>query len=227
MTITLYLDKPPWFANLLRRLIMEEAPSMAIEDVYVHQNNVYWNEWFANRLGLIPIYAPIDYIKNDKVVKASLKVKDREGWVYADEIKIEDENVKIAYKKIPLIWVEKWHEIDMEFEIKVGQGKVHSKWIPAHTWYYKEVYGILKKKDNKTKELINSLGLKIDGNKVYGDRTKLEALEKEGILELKETGRIVFNIEGFGMVEEKEILPLAIDVFVNRLDVYIKTLSNE
>ncbi len=228
--ITLELEKPAWFVNLLRRLILEEAPSYAIEDLYIKQNNsALWDEWLANRLGQIPIKAPVEYIKEKRVIKGKFKVKgSKDGrWVYSKEIESEDENVKPAYDNIPIIWLEEWQEIDIDLEFKVGQGKVHSKWIPAHVWYYEDAYGILKKKDKEAKELIKKLGLELKGDKVYGDRTKLDALEREGIIELKKTGKYKFFIEGFGMVEEEEILPLAIDEFLARVKKYVEQLKNE
>jgi len=228
--LVLELDKPAWFVNLLRRLILEEAPSYAIEDLEIHYNNsALWDEWLANRLAQIPIKAPVEYIKEKKVIKGQFKVKGtKEGtWIYSKDIKSEDENVKPVYDNIPIIWLEEWQEIDIDLEFKVGQGKVHSKWIPAHVWYYEDAYGILKKKDKEALELIKQLGLEVKGNKVYGDRTKLDALEKEGIIELKKTGKYKFFIEGFGMVDEKEILPLAIDEFLGRVNKYIKQLENE
>jgi len=226
--IELTIDKPAWFVNLLRRLILEEAPSYAIEDLEIKQNSsALWDEWLANRLAQIPIKAPVEYIREKKVINGSFKAKgSKDGrWVYSSEIKSEDENVKPAYDNIPIIWLEEWQEIDIDLNFKVGQGKVYSKWIPAHVWYYEEAIGILQKKDKKSLELVKKLGLEVKGNKVYGDRTKLDALEREGIVKLEKTGKYKFFIEGFGMVEEKEILPLAIDFFLERVDKYIEQLK--
>lgn len=48
----------PPFANALRRVMMSEIPTMAIEDVYIKNNtSVLPDETLAHRLGLIPINA--------------------------------------------------------------------------------------------------------------------------------------------------------------------------
>ena len=51
------------FANALRRIMLAEVPTMAIETVYVEQNEgVVQDEVLAHRLGLVPIAAdPRDF----------------------------------------------------------------------------------------------------------------------------------------------------------------------
>ena len=46
------------FANALRRIMIAEVPTMAIEEVYVHFNtSVIPDELLAHRIGLVPIKA--------------------------------------------------------------------------------------------------------------------------------------------------------------------------
>jgi DNA-directed RNA polymerase I and III subunit RPAC1 len=45
-------------ANALRRIMISEVPTMAIENVYMYNNtSVMHDEILAHRLGLIPIFA--------------------------------------------------------------------------------------------------------------------------------------------------------------------------
>jgi len=47
-------DITPNFLNVLRRAILEEVKTLAIEDVYIIENNsAIWDEMLAHRLGLV------------------------------------------------------------------------------------------------------------------------------------------------------------------------------
>lgn len=59
------IDAP--LANALRRIMMAEVPTMAIEMVTIFQNtSIIADEVLAHRLGLIPILAdPLDFVRKD------------------------------------------------------------------------------------------------------------------------------------------------------------------
>ena len=49
-------DTTPAFVNTLRRIMVEEVPTMAIEDVEFRKNNsILYDEMIAHRLGLISL----------------------------------------------------------------------------------------------------------------------------------------------------------------------------
>ena len=48
-------DSTPAFANTLRRIMIEEVPTMAIEEIEFRKNNsILYDEIIAHRLGLTP-----------------------------------------------------------------------------------------------------------------------------------------------------------------------------
>ena len=48
-------DSTPTFANTLRRIMIEEVPTMAIEEIEFRKNNsILYDEIIAHRLGLTP-----------------------------------------------------------------------------------------------------------------------------------------------------------------------------
>ena len=55
-------DTTPAFANTLRRIMIDEVPTMAVEDVEFRKNNsILYDEIIAHRLGLTPLTT--DFIK--------------------------------------------------------------------------------------------------------------------------------------------------------------------
>ena len=62
------IDAP--LANALRRIMISEVPTMAIEKVTIYQNtSIIADEVLAHRLGLIPILAdPSDFVYKDGII---------------------------------------------------------------------------------------------------------------------------------------------------------------
>ncbi|MEM5805936.1 MAG: DNA-directed RNA polymerase subunit D, partial [Candidatus Aenigmatarchaeota archaeon] len=106
--------KPP-FANELRRIMMNEIPTMAIEWVdFVKNDSVLNDEIIANRLGLIPLKfdkKAYNTPKNCKCegkgcslcqVRLTLKKKGP-GMVYAGDLKSTAKDVAPVFDKIPIV----------------------------------------------------------------------------------------------------------------------------
>jgi len=59
------IDAP--LANALRRILLAEVPTIAIETVYIYENtSIIQDEILSHRLGLIPIHADprlFDYVQ--------------------------------------------------------------------------------------------------------------------------------------------------------------------
>ncbi|MDP2666732.1 MAG: DNA-directed RNA polymerase subunit D [Candidatus Diapherotrites archaeon] len=121
--------------NALRRIIMSEVPTLAIEELSIYENNgVLFDEFIGHRLGLVPISMdPKSYKLGDKV-KMTLEA---EGpcTVYSGDIKILDEGIQVLDKKIPLAKLKADQHIRLEGECVVGVGKDHVKYQPAIVGY--------------------------------------------------------------------------------------------
>lgn len=121
--------------NALRRTIMSDVPTLAIEELGIYDNNgVLFDEFLGHRLGMIPIGMDSKAYKLGDKVKFSLEAQGP-GVVYSKDIKMADNGIKILDEKIPITKLRATHKIRIEGEAVVGQGKDHVKFQPAIVGY--------------------------------------------------------------------------------------------
>ena len=168
--------EPP-LANALRRIMISEIPTMAIEKAHIWQNkSVIPDEVLAHRLGLIPIKADArlfeekdaDYEFNEKnsikfVLGLKYKKTDPEKageaktadvfsrhlkWVpLGDQEKTFGESIRPIHEDILLNKLRPNQELLMELYCEKGIGKTHAKWSPVSTAYYRLVPDITIKEE--------------------------------------------------------------------------------
>ena len=125
----------PAVMNAIRRTILNEVPILAIEEMSIYENNgVLFDEFFAHRVGMVPIRTdPKTYKLGDKV-KVSLDVSGP-ATVYSREIKVADPALEVLDKNIPLAKLKANQRIRFEGEAIAGTGKQHVKFQPAIIGY--------------------------------------------------------------------------------------------
>lgn len=157
--------EPP-LANALRRILISEIPTMAIETVIINQNtSIIPDEVLSHRLGLIPIFANADEFQykreNDEFNENNsltfhLKVKctkNEKGEIINSDIHsdklvfvpkgkqaekfVGDEAIRPVYNDILINKLRPGQEIDLECICVKGIGKTHAKWSPVSTAYYR------------------------------------------------------------------------------------------
>ncbi|XP_027195514.2 DNA-directed RNA polymerases I and III subunit RPAC1-like [Dermatophagoides pteronyssinus] len=150
----------PFFVNTIRQLILNEIPTMAIEDVYFQENTstLFNCDYIAQRLALIPIVAnPNDFKfrnKNDPerlnsnnciVMKLNRKnTSSQTIKVYAEDIKWEPigarqhllSPITLLYPKIPIMYLKPNEEIICRLHCVKGRGLDHMKFSPGFARYY-------------------------------------------------------------------------------------------
>ena len=144
------------FANALRRIILAEIPTMAIDIVNIKSNtSPLFDEFISHRLGLIPIESS-EAVKYEFSRSCSckdfctscsvefvLKVKceKNEGTleVTTDHIIALDKTCRVVPVTYPgedpilICKLKKNQELDMHLIAKKGIAKEHSKWSPVST----------------------------------------------------------------------------------------------
>jgi len=172
------LKGPISFSNALRRIMISEVPTYAIEYVYVYENtSSMYDELIAHRLGLIPIKGKP--LSEDEVITFTLN-KEGPCTVYSGDLK--SETGEVAFKNIPIVKLKEGQKLKLECEAVVGIGKVHAKWQPCNSIYKQideeEVEFLVESHGNMEPEEILISSIEILKNKAEKLLKELKTLER-------------------------------------------------
>ncbi len=233
------------FANTIRRLILEEVPTLAVEDLEIKENNsALYDEMLALRLGLIPIKTDLKSYRlpeneaeaAEKSARCTLQLKlkaSKKGYVYAGEAESADPKCTFVYENMPVVKLLAKQKIDVTMTAVMGQGKNHAKWSPGWAYYRKE--GILKVSKVKNPEEIAQKSSdnvftfkngKLELNKEAAQDSQLleyYASLDEGIT-LEYTGNILFTVENWGQLSCKEMLDASAQILIEKIETMEKQL---
>ncbi|UCG95539.1 MAG: DNA-directed RNA polymerase subunit D [archaeon] len=141
----------PAFANALRRTMIMEVPTLAIEEVDFRANDSpMFDEVLAHRLGLIPVKFKPKMLK--KMADCSCEgegcincqvvfVLDKTGpaIIYSGDLKSTNPDVEPLYDNIPIVKLGEKQRLIFEATAIIGTGKEHVKWKAANAFYtYKD-----------------------------------------------------------------------------------------
>jgi DNA-directed RNA polymerase subunit D len=141
------------FINALRRTIIAEVPTMAIENVMILENSsLIYDEILAHRLGLIPLTTDLDsYVLPEKCsckselgcskcsvsLMLNVEAADEPLTVYSKDLQPQDPNVKPVSDKIPILKLAPGQKVKLEAYAKLGKGSEHAKWQPVSVCVHK------------------------------------------------------------------------------------------
>lgn len=140
----------PSFASALRRIMIGEIPTMAIEFVDFKKNDsALTDELLANRLGMVPLtFDEKTYNlpseckcggKGCSNCQVTLVLKKKgPGIVFSGDLKSTDKDVKPVHDKIPLTELFDNGEVQFEAIAQLGRGRDHAKWQGAVVGYKTE-----------------------------------------------------------------------------------------
>ncbi len=241
------MDVEDWYANLIRRLILREAPTLAIEDVVFKKNDsALYDEIIAHRLGLLVLSTPLkDYNFKDKCqcggagcshcqVKFTLKEKGPK-MVYAKSLKSSDPKVVPVYPDTPIVKLAENQELVLEATAILGRGREHAKWSPGYA-YFKYFPEIKIGKVENPEEIVKACPKNIfefKNNKLSLNEKKLIDChlcnacvdESNGKIAIKEnSNKIIFYAESWGQLKVKEMFAAGIEAFDEKLDEFTKLM---
>lgn len=238
------------FANALRRIIIEEVPCMAIDDVAIIKNNSpLFDEILANRLGLIPLKTNLEnYVLPEKCdckgagcARCSVILtlsKEGPGAVYSSDLKLQDPEVAPVSESVPILKLAEGQKVELEATARLGKGKNHAKWQPVSTSIYK-----YKAEIEIDEEACDACGkcieecpkkiLKIEKKKaevvnIYDCilcKACEEICENKAIKVTPDDTAFVFNIETTGTLPPEKVVTIAAEILEQKADEFIKKIE--
>ena len=172
----------PAFANTIRRLIILEVPTLAIDTITVMENTTaLFDEYIGHRLGLIPLWSDIEYLsvhdectycienKQDGcsqcTVELELQVetdKVNKKTINSKELIPRDPDYFPVFENIPIIKMGTEERVHIYAIAKLGRGKNHARWNPVGTIGFQYMPSIkISKKASENEELVASCPQKV------------------------------------------------------------------
>ncbi len=142
---------PVAFVNSIRRVILSDVPTMAVDFAYFYNNtsNIY-DEIIAHRLGLVVLksdealnkYKSPEDCKNadetdrncyvEIILRKSLSDSANKGeYVKASDMEISDPDITPVYPETPIAYLAPGQELHVVAYARLGRGREHGKWSPA------------------------------------------------------------------------------------------------
>ncbi|MFH1775003.1 MAG: DNA-directed RNA polymerase subunit D [Methanobacteriota archaeon] len=226
-------DADASFTNAIRRAIISEVPTLAIENVdFLENTSSLYDEMIVHRLGLIPIKTDLEIFNfreecscKNGCSRCTLKLSlSKEGpcVVYSQDIKSEDSKLK-PIEGVPILKLGKSQKISIEAEAILGTGKEHAKWQPAVVSYkyYPEIE--IADKCDLCGECVTACPkdiLSIEKKKVkISDEKKcnlcnscVEACELDAIKVIGNDRKFIIKIESTGALKPEEIFTKSCEI---------------
>jgi DNA-directed RNA polymerase subunit D len=142
-----FTNAPRQYVNAIRRISINEVPTLAIDDVVILENSsVMHDEAVAHRLGLIPLRTDLHRFvlpthcdcnstlgcsKCRVLLSMDSEANDKTKVVTSGDLVSEDEVVKPLSTEIPIIVLAPAQKLKFEAYARLGFGKEHAKWQPT------------------------------------------------------------------------------------------------
>ncbi|MEK6960959.1 MAG: DNA-directed RNA polymerase subunit D [Nanoarchaeota archaeon] len=222
------------FANALRRTMIENVPTMAIETVTFSKNSsILYDEIVAHRLGLVPLSTDLKGYNMQSSCKcngegcarctATLTLKESgAGVVEATSMKSSDPKIKALYP-MPVVKLLKGQELEFSAVARLGTGKDHAKFAPCHAWYrYMPAIDVDEQACTNAEEVAASCPTKV----FKCEKGKLKVAIKDACIlcgacvecaanqsiKLNESDKeFLFFVEPWGQLSVKEIVTCALE----------------
>lgn len=211
--------------NALRRAIITNVKTIAIDDVVIYNNtSTMYDEILAHRLGLIPIKTIPELEKSKKEVIFTLN-EIGPKTVHSGNLTSSDPDIVPVYDSMVIVSLKLGESIELEAKAKFGDGNEHAKFTPAHVFYhfYPKIDIIKENIRNASKiaekcpvDILQAEGERLSVKKGQLSRCILcgacEDFAGKDIISISsDNKKIVFEMESWGQLQLKQIIDEALD----------------
>ena len=214
----------PAFANGIRRAMIADVPTMAIDTVrFIENSSVMFDEQLALRLGLVPLTTPPEgeFVEDD-VVTLSIDVEGP-GTAYSGDLVSSDDLVQPADENVPIIELKDGQRLEAEADAVMSTGKEHAKHQGGTGVGYRhlqrvEVVGDLPEFEEQESQIVRGV-IEDDGELVptseFGhDLTERYPGKEVRVEDVPET--FVFHVETDGSFTVEELVSRGVDSIERR-----------
>ena len=201
------LESSVGFANALRRVIISGLPSFAVDEVSIYENNSsLYNEYVANRIGLIPLTYE-EGEADDARVSLTLNAEGPK-IVYSSDLTSSDERIKPVNEKFPIADLGENQKLRLDAYAVKGTARKHAKFQCAIASYN---YFPKLKKDAKVC-LNHAIEIGSPNAKTFAT-SECDAckLDDKGELEYKDD-EFTFFVESYNNISAREHLKTALKI---------------
>ncbi|WXG42850.1 MAG: DNA-directed RNA polymerase subunit D [Promethearchaeati archaeon SRVP18_Atabeyarchaeia-1] len=240
------------FANALRRIMISEVPTLAIQDVIIVENtSPMYDEILAHRLGSIPIKTNLEMFSKPEececkgsgcphcqvVLTLDKKAVDGPVTVYSGDLKSQVPQIEPATPRIPILKLSRGQHIILEAYARLGTGREHAKWQASIASYkYLPKLELKEEKCEKCGDCVeacprNIIQMKGDTIKFVNEtdctlcRTCEEVCRYDAIRVLWDETVFIFNVESTGAIPADEVVRYASQILLNKSKELIKQLE--
>ncbi|SEP95963.1 DNA-directed RNA polymerase subunit D [Natrinema salaciae] len=214
----------PGFANGIRRAMVADVPTMAVDTVrFVENSSVMFDEQLALRLGLVPLTTPpVGEFAEDETVTLSIDVEGP-ATAYSGDLVSSDELVQPADENIPIIELKDDQRLEAEADAVLDRGKDHAKHQGGVAVGYRhlqrvEVVGDLPEFEDQERRIIRGV-IEDDGELVSTSEFDHDLSNRYPGKEVRVEdvpNAFVFHVETDGSFTVEELVTRAADTLAAR-----------
>ncbi|BFZ07021.1 hypothetical protein BsWGS_10060 [Bradybaena similaris] len=230
-------------ANAIRRILIAEVPTMAIDSVHIFNNtSVVQDEVLAHRLGLLPIKA------DPRLFEYKQKVHSRDlEWIpLPGQEHLKSKGIRPVEDDILITLLRPGHELDIDMFCVKGIGKDHAKFSPVATASFRllpeisllqEFHGEQAERLQKSfSPGVIELVQKPDGTKVAkvtnarADTCSRNVFRyedlKEGVSLARCRDHFIFSVESTGILPPDVLVSESIKILMGKCQKFLQELED-